>query len=214
MTGTAAQARPDLDPGTMLAETAAGAYGALPFYSPGRAKDSAGNVHPISPGFALTTVSARILTANRRYMWPICVIGNPITIDQLEFEVTIAVGASNARVGFATANENWQPTAMVVDSGNIATAVNGVKTFATAQTLQPGCYIGMFQPDAAIQIRFGRGVVLNQGLINGLGANAGATSYYVDAGGGALTAAAWTNPLVGTTGIETFAWMRVTDPSA
>lgn len=63
------------------------------------------------------------------------------TIDQLAFNVTAGVAASNARIGAyrATSESNLYPGARIFDSGDISTVANGVKTHApTPFTCTPG----------------------------------------------------------------------------
>lgn len=73
------------------------------------------------------TVSAQAYLANDLMVWPF-VLGRSRTLTAMHINVTTAVGGSNARIGvYASGGASGGPSALLFDSGNVATATTGDK---------------------------------------------------------------------------------------
>jgi hypothetical protein len=71
------------------------------------------------------------------------IVGFRATLDQLNFNVTVAGGAGSvARVGIyrSTSRVNVYPSSLVVDAGQVDTNAIGYKANAAVATLRPGLY--------------------------------------------------------------------------
>jgi hypothetical protein len=122
----------------------------------GRAKYSGGTYY-IVPGIDLTAIAAVAMVAGNMYYGP-WFVESPITIDQIACEITSAAAAGKLlRIGLYRANVDWQPTDLLIDSGNIAADSPGVKTYAVSLVLPPGRYLGAMVSDGAPTIRWFRG---------------------------------------------------------
>lgn len=81
-------------------------------------------------GTRILKTAGPVLTANRVYLFPF-ICRQTITITKLGFNVTTAVAASNARMGFYADSAGVPSGAALVDTGDIATATTGAKASGT-----------------------------------------------------------------------------------
>lgn len=184
-------------------------------WTPGRAK-LAGSSPLCVPGVSMSTVSTVTIAANRRHFMPVYVLARSVVIDQLVFEVTGAVALSTARVGVATASEDWQPTAITADSGELATTSNGVitHTLSPALTLAPGPHLFILQATHAITLRALRGSPLNSPIEPALGTAPFSNFLYKSSVSGALDTTNYDTTAGSGTGFNYFVACRVSDPTA
>jgi hypothetical protein len=148
-----------------LAELDSEKQALVPF---GRSKQG-GTTYLSVPGFVVASATTLTLSAGVRYFWRLFV-GTSLQVDQLLFEVTTAA-AGNARIGLASADEDWQPAAILTDSGDISTGTTGVKTFTPGSPLllPPGRYLGVLHASAAAAIRVLTGGLATADLLTTLG---------------------------------------------
>lgn len=91
---------------------------------------TAGQFHGFTSGFAGST-SSGVRTVNTLYLTPLWVPA-AATIDQLLLNVTSG-GGTNGRMGIYAANAiTFDPDALLLDAGTIATGTGGVKTIDLA----------------------------------------------------------------------------------
>lgn len=175
-----------------------------------------GTTHFVLPGVACTAPTTLALAVNRRHFMPIYVLGSSIKVDQLAFEVTTGVAASTARIGLMAADESWQPTSVLIDSGDLSTAGTGVITYTpgAAVTLTPGPYLLVLQPTAVIAVRVMRGSPINTPIPTTLGANSLIKYFYKAGMVGALDLTAYDTISNGATPFEYMVFVRISDPSA
>jgi hypothetical protein len=100
------------------------------------------------PGIVCDSVSTFAVTANGDYYSPIHV-ATPIMVDQLQAEVTVALG-TNFRIGLYAADTGWQPVgAPLADSGNLDASTTGVRTYTPSSPLllNRGRYVTVLNAD-------------------------------------------------------------------
>lgn len=167
------------------------------------------------PGITTHSVATRGLIANRMNYEPMLVVA-PTAIDALGVEVSTLIAATNIRLGIYHADEDWQPTTLVVDAGAVASDTTGVKTASfTAMTLQPGRYVKARISNGAPTIRVVRGALNLLGYFATLGATPSAEMAYVGSTYGALPTSGvlWTTTTAGNIGFENGVFVRITDAS-
>lgn len=164
----------------------------------GRAKASGGTVYYWLPGSGEESLGTQTFTDARTYYTPF-MLRAPILVDQFACEVTISQTSANVRIGLYASSRDWQPTgAPRADSGSVATATTGVKTYSPAAPLYlpPGRYLTAVRFDVAnVQLRVARGVGdVGQAYLTTLGSNS-ANLFYVNEAYGAYatTGTAWTD---------------------
>jgi hypothetical protein len=91
------------------------------------------------PGVALVAASTHTVVANRLYYEPI-LTDRQITLDRLAIGVTTAA-SGKARLGIYSADTFWQPTALILDAGEVDTGTTGYKEITINLTLTPGIYL-------------------------------------------------------------------------
>lgn len=93
----------------------------------------------VAHGIATTPFA---IPANNIFYYPIYV-RTPITVDQVNIEITTAAGAGEkCRIAIYAADKNWQPGALQVASAEIAIdAIAVVATALASTTLQEGRYL-------------------------------------------------------------------------
>jgi hypothetical protein len=137
-----------------------------PQMSEARMKASGGTIYYSVPGVSFTNqLSAALTAANRDHYSPFYVTST-LTIDLVVLDVlTAGAGGTTARCGIFQANEDWQPTARMLDSGTIDVASTGTKTASVSVTLPPGRYLQAINSDAAPSVRVHRGRCFGHGAI-------------------------------------------------
>jgi hypothetical protein len=103
--------------------------------------ESGGTRHAV-PGLVVSGSGTITLSATG-YHWPFLVETTSITVDAIVAEVTTAGSASTVtRLGIYQAGTDWQPGALVIDAGTVASDSTGVKTASfTAKVLTQGRYL-------------------------------------------------------------------------
>lgn len=88
-----------------------------------------------------TSLSTQATSINRIEAYPFT-IGDLVTVDTIYMEVTTGVANAVGRCGIYrnTNDQTIYPGSLVVDSGELAMATNGVKSAVIAVTLAPGLY--------------------------------------------------------------------------
>ena len=87
------------------------------------------------------------------YYWPISV-SQSVTFDAFTPFVNGAIASSLLRCALSRADSAWQPTSLVIESGDISTASTGEKvTTVSKTTIGPGRYLLAARSDSAIQLR-------------------------------------------------------------
>lgn len=132
-----------------------------PVVARARARSGSTNWYTI-PGFSYHSISTTTLGVNGQRYEPV-VVHTPIVLDQLVLEVT-TLGAGLARLGIFNANENWQPTTVVVDGGTVDVSSTGFKTASINTTLQPGNYLFSVNVNVSTGARILLGNVPNQDI--------------------------------------------------
>jgi hypothetical protein len=118
----------------------------------GRAKDASLTYLGV-PGVNFHSVTTLALAADTTYYEPFFV-ERAISVDQINLGVTTAAGASEtARLGIYRADENLQPTTLVVDGGNVAIDSTGQKTATVDVVLTPGRYLKAVNAGDAVTCR-------------------------------------------------------------
>lgn len=105
------------------------------------------------PGVAITSLATLALSANNLRYAPI-LVETPIVIDQLVCEITTAsAGGTTVRMAIYAADTDWQPGALIVDSGTVAADAIAVKTASVAVVLSPGRYLTAINTDSTPTLR-------------------------------------------------------------
>jgi hypothetical protein len=102
-------------------------------------RDGAPMVSYSLPGVCITGCSTYTVVANRLYYEPI-LTDRQITLDRLAIGVTTAA-AGKARLGIYSADTFWQPTALILDAGEVDTGTTGYKEITINLTPTPGLYL-------------------------------------------------------------------------
>lgn len=93
------------------------------------------------------------MTANALHYQP-GYAAKSITLSAIKFEVFVAATAGKVmRVGLYVADDDWQPTTLIVDSGDIAADSTGVKTYTTSAVVPAGRILAVVHSDGAPQLR-------------------------------------------------------------
>lgn len=175
------------------------------------------------PGVVIVAANSSLLHTDARiYYHPIQVRqGQSLTFDQVACEVSGAGAGSAIRLGLYTADEDWQPSALVADFGTVDSTGTGVKTVSSTNTLTPGRYLlcSIQQGGSNATLRAYRGGVIGgAGIATTLGATGLGYTLQKSTSGisGALpgTPVAWDTMLTQVTPHEYPILLRITDPSA
>ena len=121
----------------------------------GRLNDEGTLQHSLPGVHGIRAVQTIVVTADQVRYHP-HVVEYPLQIDQLIIEVTSAgAGSTTARLGLYHADNEFQPTALVVDAGTVAVDSTGKKaiTLGTVELLSPGRYVTAFNSDGTPTIR-------------------------------------------------------------
>jgi hypothetical protein len=137
----------------------------LPIGRPKR--DGASMVSYSLPGVALAGCSTHTVVANRLYYEPIFT-DRQITLDRLAIGVTTAA-AGQARLGIYSADTFWQPTALILDAGEVDTGTTGYKEITINLTLTPGLYLLAFVANATPVLRTISGSLVGAGISDTVG---------------------------------------------
>lgn len=107
-------------------------------------KISAGAEQWVMPGMVLAATAAGTGTANVAdtiYYEPM-IIDHHCQLDAIGFGCSTLHATSVIRLGVYRADEDWQPTSLVVDAGNVAIDTTGIKSVGSLATaLTPGRYL-------------------------------------------------------------------------
>lgn len=167
------------------------------------------------PGVVPISTSTNVTAANFLFYAPILVLSQ-ISVDQLACEVTTSSAGWLARIGIYNADSDWQPTSLIVDSGDLDCSSNGVKTASISQTLSPGRYLSvMTNNNSGIGFRRIHGGNNLSGLLPALGASPFITRGAVARSYAALpgTGTAYTAQNNSSTpGVEHYVFYRVSTP--
>lgn len=197
----AATARTTLSAAESIARGRTKTAGANPYILPGVVPFSAGTVAGPSTGFIF-------------YM-PIFV-ERVITVDQIAIEVTTLFSGGKVRVGIYNADTDYQPTSLILDSGELATDSTGVKTASISQALVAGRYLlALTENNSGIGLRMVRGYLPNGSFGTALGSNIFTHRVAVAQSYGALASTgvvADTYNVSSTAGWEYYAFLRVSTP--
>lgn len=142
-----------------------------PFAS-GRAKGG-GVTFPSIPGVSHVTATTFARAANIVYYEPFYV-EDPCVIDELWTEITAGGSAgTTARLGIYNADEDWQPTSLLVGPATtVPVDSTGVKKLTgLGQAVPAGRYLGAFTSDGAPTTRVMRGSIRGAPLGSALGSN-------------------------------------------
>lgn len=116
----------------------------------GRFRNStASTVYYCIPGVFLTSQTTITVTAGRDNMFPFQVVAT-ITVDQIAMSFGVASTLGGLiRMGLYKADTDWQPAALVTDSGDLSASSAGLHTFTptTPLVLPPGRYLTVFNPN-------------------------------------------------------------------
>jgi hypothetical protein len=99
-------------------------------------------------GAAYTT---KTLAANILYYQPFIVSGtSAITVSAVGLNVSTLVASTSIRIGIYAADNNLQPTTLMVDAGTVSSATTGWKTITGLSTsLTPGSYVFAYVSNGA-----------------------------------------------------------------
>jgi hypothetical protein len=169
-----------------------------PLRSQGRSKAGA-TTYLSTPGFGVSSVTTQALSAGVRYFYRLW-FEAPVIVDQLVFEVTTA-GTGVARVGLMTADFDWQPSSVLVDSGDIDVSTIGVKTYTIPSpvTMPVGRVLAVIHPNVAVTVREAAGGFISTDYVTTLGNNPVVMRRQVTLAYGALDTTAWTTAQAGAT---------------
>lgn len=142
----------------------------------GRAKNANGTVYYSVPGVAFRGTILTIMGLERNYQ-PFRVVSE-ITVTQMALNVTTAEAGKSVRLGIYRADEDLQPTSLVVDAGTVSVGTTGKKSLAVEEVLSPGRYLISFQTDSATAA-FRGWVASTESLLTSLSANLGAVRFRV-----------------------------------
>lgn len=130
--------------------------------------------------------------STNRWVFEPHIVTEPITLNRVAMEVTTAAAAGKlARIALYTADDYWQPLALVQDFGTIPVDPGAVPTLQTITinlTIQPGRYMVVWLTDGAPVLR---GIqAYNQALnsLNGAASAASIRSQYASYSGGGTVA--------------------------
>lgn len=155
----------------------------------GRTKSSGGTVFNGILGGVCLSVTSAVAGANAIGYEPFIVDEESVTLVQFECEVTSAAAAGKLlRLALYAADIDWQPLALLYDSGTIAADTLGRKVVSPGITLPPGRYVGARQTDGTPTMRAITGNPAGHGMGN-LGTNPFLGAYFK-----AVTFAAYTDP--------------------
>jgi hypothetical protein len=162
-----------------------------PLRPQGRSKGG-GTTFLSTPGFGVSSLSTVALSSGFRYFYRLW-FEAPMMVDQLVFEVTTA-GAGVARVGLLTADFDWQPSSVLVDSGDIDVSTVGVKTYTLpAPVAVPvGRVLAAIHPNVGVTIREASGGFISTDYATTLGTNAVVARRNLVAAYGPLDTTPWT----------------------
>ena len=170
------------------------------------------------PGVSARSASTWALAVDLDYYTP-WYTSTPLMIDQLAFEVTTALASSNTRVGFYAADGDWQPVGPpLADSGDIATASTGVKTYAPGAPIyvRRGRYLSVLNHSITgnVTMRTGSGSMSGSGFATGLGASACLAALKATRAHAAFPnpGTAWTAVDADTGGFHNMVFYRVSSP--
>lgn len=168
------------------------------------------------PGVPIMNVATRLLGGSRLHYSPFFV-ANDITVDRIGTEVSSAAAAGNTvRLGIYKANTDWQPGALVVDAGTVATDSTGYKELTINETLTPGIYLfAVHTSTAGATHRAYRGAVPGGGIDVGQSAgNALIVQVWVNTAIAALPdpGTAYTVLNGANLGWEYYTYMRISTP--
>jgi hypothetical protein len=123
----------------------------------------------------------------------------PVIVDQLAFEVTTA-GTGVVRVGLLAADFDWQPSSVLVDSGDIDVSTTGVKTYTLPSpvTMPVGRVLAVIHPNVGVTVREALGGFITTDLLTTLGTSPVIARRYVSVAYGALDTTAWNTVQTGT----------------
>jgi hypothetical protein len=179
----------------------------------GRPKPSGGSAAYTIPGVDTYTAGTNAPSVNQLRYMPIFVT-TTITVDQIACEVTGFGVSGNVRMGIYTADVNWQPVTLLVDSGTVSAGSNGIKTASINLTLAPGRYLMVFNSDVSATFRNYLGGMRYGQLIATLGANGVNDLFFINSTFGALntTPVLWTGTNGATTGLRYYCFLRIATP--
>ena len=145
----------------------------------GRFKASGTTVYYTIPGVGVTSQSTLALVTAADYFFPM-LVSSTVTIDRLAAEVETAAGAVGVtfRMGLYRADTDWQPTALLLDSGTIGATSAGIRTYSPAATvLSPGRYLGVMAASSTPTMRTALGSVPGGAYLDTLGATMSITQF-------------------------------------
>ena len=199
--------------GASTAAAALANLGAQTAVADGRAVISGVTQYTI-PGVSMSTVSTRVLVANRIWYEPMRVV-TAITIDLMILEVQAAGTAGTViRMAIYACDTSRQPGARLVDAGTVAADSTGVKTASISLTLQPGMYLKALISDSTATLRTYRSGGPPSDFDTGLGTSPMISNEFVAGSGTTLPdpGTTWTGSNKTATGFEHSMLVRVSVP--
>ena len=115
------------------------------------------------------------------------------------------------RLGIYNADENWQPTTLVIDAGTVDNSAVGLKSIAIDVDLPPGRYLTALNTNFGVVFRTIRSGSRYTGLMDTLGSNPllaymfKNTAFVPFPGTGTL----WDTVSYGTVGFQHFVFLRI-----
>lgn len=113
----------------------------------GRGKDSGANLYACLPGFVTAAASQSSTGMNGPIWYTRFYCEAPILVPSTLIEVSASQAATTMRGAIYVANMDWQPTKLLLDTGDLSSATTGVKTYTPTNPLYlpRGRYLTGFQ---------------------------------------------------------------------
>ena len=170
----------------------------------------------IQPGMMQANTGTRALSANVRYFYQLY-NPTPIVVDQIIWEQTAAAAAGKLiRVGLLLADEWWQPSSVLIDSGaQAADGANGVKAYTLAQAtaVPAGRLLAVLHSDGAPTARETVGGVFGAANSTTLGTTPVVQGFTLSTAFAALDTSAWTGSVGSGAASRCAVWLRLSDPT-
>lgn len=163
------------------------------------------------PGVDFHSVAVVSVSANRLHYAPFYVT-TPMNVDRICCEVTgnVQVGALG-RLGIYNADENWQPTTLVIDAGTVDNSAIGLKSIAIDVDLPAGRYLTALNTNFGVIFRTIRSGSRHTGLMDTLGSNPILAYMFKNTAFVPFpeTGTLWDTVSYGTVGFQHFVFLRI-----